>query len=94
MTWIYDKEKGHFANQCPKSPSPEAVQVVDISDECYIEIFQGHNAYTYEIMELDYDDYFGMYYWAPACDIIPSGFYDTKEKAVEYAMDALKCRRP
>jgi hypothetical protein len=43
-------------------------------------------------MEIDFDDYFGMYYWAPAINIIPSGLYDTKENAINSAMEALKCR--
>ncbi|MBP3692193.1 MAG: hypothetical protein J6I80_02985, partial [Clostridia bacterium] len=56
------------------------------------EILKNHNAYTYDIMEIDFDDYFGMYYWAPAINIIPSGLYDTKENAINSAMEALKCR--
>lgn len=89
MTSIFDREKGCFSNHCPKSPSPEAVHVVDVSDDCYIEIFKRHNAYIYEIMETDYNEYHGMYQWVPACNIIRSGFYDTKERAIENAMEAL-----
>ena len=33
-------------------------------------------------MEIDFDDHFGMYYWAPAANLAPTGLYDTKEKAI------------
>ncbi|MBQ8600465.1 MAG: hypothetical protein IJ407_03690, partial [Clostridia bacterium] len=92
MTWQFDKSKGAFTTRQPKSVDPNAIEVIDISDDCYIEIFNKHNVYTYGIMEIDFDDYFGMYYWAPAVNIIPSGMYDTNDKAINAAREALKCR--
>lgn len=62
-TWQFNKSKGVFTTRQPKSVDPNAIEVIDISEDCYIEIFKNHNAYTYDIMEIDFDDYFGMYYW-------------------------------
>ena len=91
-TWQFDKSKGIFTTRQPKAADPNAVEVIDISDDCYIEIFNSHNFYTYDIMEIDFDDHFGMYYWAPAEFISPSGFYDTKDKAIAFAKEALHNR--
>lgn len=41
-------------------------------------------------MEMYYDDYLGMYYWAPAIQDTSVGLYDTKKKAIEYAMNAVR----
>ncbi len=92
MTWQFDKSKSAFSTRQPKSVAPNAIDVIDISDDCYIEIFNSHNVYTYGIMEIDFDDYIGMYYWAPAANILSTGMYDTKDKAIDAARDALKCR--
>lgn len=92
MTWQFDKSKGVFTTRQPKTIDPNAVDVIDVSDDCYIEIFNSHNSYTYNIMEIDFDDYSGMYYWAPAINILPTGMYDTKDKAIDAAREALKCR--
>lgn len=92
-TWQFDKSMGVFTTRQPKSVDPEAIEVIDINLDCYIEIFKNHGAFTYDIMEIDFDDYFGMYYWAPAINILKSGLYDTKDKAVAAAMDALKNRK-
>ncbi len=91
-TWQYDRSKGCFTNRQPKPIDPRALESLDVNEDCYIEIFKDHGVYTYGIMEIRFDEYFGMYYWAPMVDAIPSGFYDTKEKAVEVAKEALKCR--
>lgn len=91
-TWQFDKSKGVFTTRQPKSVDPNAIEVIDISEDCYIEIFKNHNAYTYDIMEIDFDDYFGMYYWAPAINVLPTGMYDTKEKAIAAARETLECR--
>ena len=90
--WQYDKSKGVFTTRRPKTIDSDAIEVIDISDDCYIEIFNNHNAYSYCIMEIDFDDYFSMYYWAPARNIISSGLYDTKDNAINSAMEALECR--
>lgn len=63
-----------------------------MNEDCYIEIFFNHNVYTYDIMEIDFDDYFGMYYWAPAINVLPTGMYDTKEKAIDAARETLRSR--
>ncbi len=47
---------------------------------------------AYSIMEIDFDDYFGMYCWVPAVNILPTGMYDTKVKAIDAAREALKRR--
>ncbi len=93
ITWIFDKEKGRFTNRDLKRPHAEAATVIDINDDCYIEISEFRGTYSYEVIEIDYDDYFGMYYWAPAVNIIPSGIYDKKEKAIEEAMYAINARK-
>lgn len=90
--WQFDKSKGVFTTRQPKTVDQNAIEVIDISDDCYIEIFYNHSVYTYCIMEMDFDDYFGMYYWASAINILPTGMYDTKVKAIDSAMEALKCR--
>ncbi|MBO5869867.1 MAG: hypothetical protein J6Q89_03865 [Clostridia bacterium] len=91
-TWQFDKSKGVFTTRQPKSVDSNAIEIIDISDDCYIEIFCNHNVYTYDIMEIDFDDYFGMYYWAPAVNVLPTGMYDTKEKAIAAARETLECR--
>lgn len=91
-TWQFDKFKGVFTTRQPKTVDPNAIEVIDVSDDCYIEIFNDHNVYTYGIIEIDFDDYFGMYYWVPAINILPTGMYDTKEKAINAAREAIKCR--
>ena len=91
-TWQFDKSKGVFTTRQPKSVDQTAIEVIEINDDCYIEIFKNHNVYTYNIMEMEFDDYLGMHYWVPAIDVIPSGLYDTKENAINSAMEALKCR--
>lgn len=88
--WQFDRSKGMFSTRQPKSIDPDAIEVVDINEECYIEIFCKNNTYTYEIMQLDYDDYYGMYYWRPAICTMSTGIYDTKDKAITYAMTDAK----
>ena len=91
-TWQYDTSKGVFTTRLPKCADPNAIETIDVSDDCYIEIFCNRNVYTYTIMELDFDDFFDMYYWSPAINTLPAGLYDTKEKAVLAAKETLKCR--
>ncbi|MCH5314842.1 MAG: hypothetical protein J1E81_02920 [Eubacterium sp.] len=92
--WQFDKSKGVFTSRPPKNTDPNAIEVIDISEDCYIEIFENHNVYTYVIMEMAFDDYMGKYYyyWTPAINTVSSGFYDTKDKAISSALEALKCR--
>lgn len=33
----------------PKKPEPDAIEVIDVGEDCYIEISKKHNAYTYGI---------------------------------------------
>lgn len=91
-TWQFDKSKGAFTTRQPKNPAPHAIAVIDFNEDCYIEIFNRHGVYTYEIMEIDFDDYFGMFYWAPAVDVLPTGMYDTREKAMAAAKKTLENR--
>lgn len=91
-TWQFDRSKGAFTTRQPKTADPNAIEVIDVSNDCYIEIYCSRNAYTYCVMEIDYDDYFGMYYWTPAGNILPTGMYDSKDKAINAAKEALKCR--
>ena len=76
ITWQYDRAKGYFTNRPPKNFALDAVEVILVGEDCYIEIFKRCNAYI----------------WAPAGNIIRSGFYDTKEKAILSAKDALNGR--
>ncbi|MBQ7817597.1 MAG: hypothetical protein IJ388_02210 [Oscillospiraceae bacterium] len=91
-TWQFDKSKGLFTTRQPKKVDTEALEMIDISEDCYIEIFEANGVFTYGIMEMCYDDYYGMYYWMPAVNVVPSGMYDTNEKAIKAAWDAIKCR--
>lgn len=59
---------------------------------CRIEIFYRSNVYTYCMMELDFDDDYCVYYWAPAAKVLPTGMYDTKERAILAAKETLTCR--
>lgn len=90
----YNKSKGYFTNSPPKTPSLDAIEVIDISEDLYIEIYKKNNMYSYVIMEKDFDEYDGMlyYYWTPSVKTAPSGFYDTKDKAVKSAMETLNYR--
>lgn len=91
-TWQFDKAKGIFTTRTPKMPDSDAVKVIDISEDCYIEIFHAYNVYTYKIMETEFDDFLGVYYWTYAANVCQTGMYDTEEKAISEAMEALKCR--
>ena len=90
-TWQFDRSKGIFTDRMHKNPDPDAIEVIDVSEDCYIEIAETNGVYTYGIVEVDYDDYYGVYYWRPA-SVPPSGMYDTKEKAINDALDAIKFR--
>lgn len=61
------------------------IEYFDISEDCYVEIFYRNNAYTYNVMAIDYDEYYCRYYWAPARNVVAPGWYDTKERAIEEA---------
>ena len=91
-TWQFDIDEGIYTTRDPKVINPNAIEVVDINDDCYIEIFYDIDSYYYSITEIDFDDYHGRYFWTPFANLIPSGRYDTKEKAIYYAKEALKCR--
>ena len=92
-TWIYEKEIGQFTSRPHKQIDPDAIEVIDISNDYYIEIFKSKDAYTYNIMKIDYDEYNGWYYWAPLQEGNTIGLYDTKEKAIEYAMQEIGVSR-
>lgn len=91
-TWQFDKTKGLFTTRQSKKADPEALEMIDVNEDCYIEILEANGVFTYGIMEICYDDYYGMDYWMPAANVVPSGMYDTKEKAIEAAWDAVKFR--
>ena len=78
-----------FTTRTPKYIDPDAIETIDISDRCYIIIFKKRNAYTYTVMKSYFDEYYDKYYWAPATDVVWSGRYDTKEKAIQEAKEAL-----
>ena len=84
--------RGVFTTRLPKSQDPDAVETIEISSDCYIEIFCRSNVYTYCMMELDFDDDYCVYYWAPAAKVLPTGMYDTKERAILAAKETLTCR--
>lgn len=88
-TWFYDRDIGIFTSRPRKLINPNAIEIIDINDNCYIQIFKLKNAYTYEIMKIDYDDYNGWYYWTRFQETTSIGLYDTKEKAIEYAMQQI-----
>lgn len=93
--WQYDKSKGCFTNNPPKKPSEDAIEVIDINEDCYIEILKNNKAYTYVVMEKDFDEFDGnyYYYWAPSTKALLSGFYDTKDKAIQSAMEFLNNKK-
>lgn len=90
----YDKSKGCFINSPPKTPDDDAIDVIDISENLYVEIYEKNNVYSYIIMEKDFDEYEGRYhyYWTVSENYAHSGFYDTKDKAVQSAMEVLNYR--
>ncbi len=90
ITYIFDKSKGTFENRYPKAKNPDAIEFIDINDDCYIEIFEKSGGYYYSISEIDYDDYNGVYFWSISPDTLVSGLYDSKEKAIEYAIQEIK----
>lgn len=93
ITWIFNREKGAFMNSYPRpEKSEDAVELIDVNDDCYIEIFENHGGYTYYIYESDYDDYHGIYFWSSPSYTYHNGIYDTKEKAKEYAFEELRSR--
>ena len=83
--WSFDRAKGCFTSRDTEKPDEEAVEYFDISEDCYVEIFYRNNAYTYNVMAIDYDEYYCRYYWAPARNVVAPGWYDTKERAIEEA---------
>ena len=91
QSWCFDPTKCVFTAREPKVYDPDAVLCVDVSEDCYIEIFEKRGVYTYDVTEMDFDEYTGMYYWAPAANVLASGMYDTREKALDAAREALKC---
>ena len=92
--WMFDRAKGIFLFRPSGEPDPDAIEVIGIDDDCYIEIFFRHRVYTYTIMEMQLDDDMGMYYyyWSTAENVPPAGWYDTKERAVAAAKAALAHR--
>ena len=44
------------------------------------------------MMELDFDDDYCVYYCAPAAKVLPTGMYDTKERAILATKETLTCR--
>ena len=90
-SWIFDKYKKRFTNCFPKSPDPNAVEVIDVNEDCYIEILHNNGLYRYTIMEKDFDDYNGIYFWAPKISA-HSGMYDTKENALKHAYEDLNIK--
>ena len=91
-TWQFDVSKGIFTNRRPKTIDPEAIESIYVNDDCYVEIYERNNLYSYSVTETAYDDYYGEYYWSNAIAIVGSGIYDTKEKAVKEALEAIKNR--
>lgn len=89
ITYQFDQTIGRFTSRTPKKPDPDAVSVIDVDADCYVEIFKTHHSYTYHIMRNCYDSDYGVYYWAPD-NVPPSGFYDTVERATSEAMSALQ----
>ena len=92
--WTFDRAKVIFLFRPSGEPDPDAIEVIGIDDNCYIEIFFRHRVYTYTIMEMQLDDDMGMYYyyWSTAENVPPAGWYDTKERAVAAAKAALSLR--
>ncbi|MCI9449754.1 MAG: hypothetical protein HFE30_05830 [Clostridiales bacterium] len=83
-TWQYDSAKNMFTSVIPFEHDAKAINTVAANDHCRIEIYEKGGIYSYRILFLDFDDYFGYYYWVPTCDGIAS-FFDTEEKALSEA---------
>lgn len=93
ITWLFDRKKGEFVNSYPRpEKSEDALELIDVNDDCYIEIIERCGGYSYYIYESLYDDYHGIFYWASPCFTYHNGIYDTKEKALEYAKDELRLK--
>lgn len=95
FTWTYC----HTHEECcgpyffdKKNPPPpyenNAIEIIKIDNNKYIEIFEKDGVYTNSVMQkcFDEDSYDGTkyFYWCPI-DNKTSSFYDTKEKAIEEA---------
>lgn len=80
-TWQYDTDKKCFTTVLPWKDNPNAIDTVIENDQCRIEIYEKNGAYTYQILNLEFDDNYGNYYWAPY-DNGTISFFDTKEKAI------------
>ena len=90
VVWFFDKVKGCFVTRNDRTYDEEAVEIIEVDDNCYVEIFCKHNSYTYNVMAIEYDDYNCMYYWAPARNEVEPGWYDTKDRAIEEMWENLK----
>lgn len=92
--WTFDRAKDIFLFRPSGEPDPDAIDMIGIDDECYIEIFSRHRAYTYTIMEMQLNDDMGKYYyyWSTSESVPPAGWYDTKERAIAAAKAALTHR--
>lgn len=58
--------------------------MIAVSGDCYIEICEKNHAYSFSVERLEYDAYFGYYYWTPVDDGTKS-LFDTKEKEIAEA---------
>lgn len=93
ITWFFNREKGVFMNSYPRpEKSEDAVELIDVNDDCYIEIIKHFGGYSYLVYESLYDDYHGIYFWSSPSYTYHNGIYDTKEKAKEYAFEELRLR--
>ena len=80
-----------------KKPDENAIEVIDVSDKCFVEIFENNNVYSYTIKVLLYDYYdYGKYqnatyyYWSPIRT--HNSFFDSKNNAITSAFEELKNR--
>lgn len=80
-TWQYETSKKCFTTVLSWKSDPKAIDTITPNDQCHIEIYEKTGAYTYRIEHLEFDDYYGYYYWTQIDDGTAS-FFDTKEKAV------------
>lgn len=85
-TWQFDPTYGVFTTTQPRNYNPNAIEIVDLNESCYVEIFSNNDTYYYVISEVLSDKHLGMFYWSASK---PSKPYATKEEAIKTAVDSM-----
>lgn len=80
----YDIRTGLFEERS-SSEDKRLVEVINYSKTQRIEIYAENNIYSFKIEKLTYDEYLLTHIWESYVGM-PSGYYDTKERAIQEAL--------